>query len=37
MNGSSGGEFSDTEPEDDQPSGITSPQVNNFIFSNKSF
>ncbi|XP_023333812.1 lamina-associated polypeptide 2, isoforms beta/delta/epsilon/gamma isoform X2 [Eurytemora carolleeae] len=27
MNGSSGGEFSDTEPEDDQPSGITSPQV----------
>lgn len=37
MNGSNGGDFSDTEPEDDQPSGITSPQVNNYTFSNKSF
>ena len=35
-NGTNGGEFSDTEPEtepeDDQPSGVTTPQVSLFFF-----
>ena len=40
-NGTNGGEFSDTEPEtepeDDQPSGVTTPQVSLFFLSSPYF